>query len=407
MCWQSKKSISKASILWIAAVLALSCNPGKKDLATARSLIDSLRGQAIADSRVELFSVEAEWSGGRVLLTGKTTRPDVAADLVKRLKERRIACSDTIIRLPDPALGEKNWGLVTLSVANIRYQPAHAAEMATQALMGTPVRVLQEEDGWYLVQTPDRYIAWTEAAGIALKTQAQMDAWKGSARLIFLGDSGLILEGTEAASMPVSDIVSGGIVVKEAGMNGRGTMQAVQLPDGRQGFVSGPGFRDFEAWGNSISADPAVLVDFAQRMKGRPYLWGGTSVKGFDCSGFTKTVYLTGGLILARDASQQALQGTTVIAPAAPAVWQGLKAGDLLFFGRKANGETGERVSHVGMYMGDSRFIHCSGMVRVNSLDATRADYEPFLLANLLHVKRIIGAGNGPAALKTHPWYNR
>jgi len=384
--------------------MVLSCTPGKRDLATARSLIDSLRSQAIVDSRIELFIVEAAWSGGRVLLTGKTTRPEVAADLVKRLKERKIACSDSIIRLPDPALGEQNWGLVTLAVANIRYQPAHAAEMATQALMGTPVRVLQEEDGWYLVQTPDRYIAWTEADGIALKTTVQMDAWKGTARLIFLGDNGLVLEGTGAASMPVSNIVCGGIVAREASPASHGALQAVRLPDGRKGFVDGPEFRDFDEWRGVMSADPAALVVFARRMMGRPYLWGGTSVNGFDCSGFTKTVYLTGGVILSRDASQQVLQGTVV---AEPAVWQGLKAGDLLFFGRRAGDGKNERVSHVGMYLADSRFIHCSGMVRVNSLDAGRADCEPSLLARLLHARRIIGAGNGPATLKTHPWYNR
>jgi hypothetical protein len=401
MCCPSKRSSAKPVLVLVAIILAVSCQPGKKDLATAQSMIAAIQCRAIVDSRTAPFSVQATWADGRVLLQGRTTVAQAANDLVQGLKDREIACTDRIVRLPDPALGDKTWGLVTISVANIRYAPDQTAEMASQGLMGTPLRVLQEENGWYLVQTPDRYIAWTERDGITLQTQGQMDAWKRTARLIFLGDSGLILAGPGADSLPISDIVTGDIVVREGDDKGRGP-QAVRLPDGRKGFVSGPEFSDFLEWSDSVAADPQRLVAFARRMQGRPYLWGGTSVKGFDCSGFTKTIYLTGGLILARDASQQALQGTAV---GEQEIWQGLKAGDLLFFGRRASAEKGEHVSHVGMYLGESRFIHCSGMVRVNSLDPAQADYKPLYRANLLHVRRMIGAADGPPAIKTHPWF--
>ena len=65
--------------------------------------------------------------------------------------------------LPDASLKEKNEALVTLSSINLRTAPDHAAEMSTQAIMGTPLRVLEQYDNWYRVQTPDGYIGWTNA----------------------------------------------------------------------------------------------------------------------------------------------------------------------------------------------------------------------------------------------------
>ena len=72
------------------------------------------------------------------------------------------------IFLPDSTLGTKKFGIINLSVANIRSEPKHPAELATQAMLGTCVNVLKEENGWYLIQTPDKYISWVDDDGIAL-----------------------------------------------------------------------------------------------------------------------------------------------------------------------------------------------------------------------------------------------
>jgi cell wall-associated NlpC family hydrolase len=130
-------------------------------------------------------------------------------------------------------------------------------------------------------------------------------------------------------------------------------------------------------------------------------LWGGTSSKAFDCSGFSKTVYYLNGLILFRDASQQALHGLSVdITPD-----QGkMKPGDLLFFGSRDN--TKLHVNHVAVYRGDSEYINSSGRVRINSLDSTRCNYND-RAQSLLAVKRIIGVADDPGIIpiNSHPWY--
>ncbi|MBK6284522.1 MAG: SH3 domain-containing protein [Draconibacterium sp.] len=101
---------------------------------------------------------------------------------------------DNINLLPDSTVGNNNFGLINLSVANLRSQPNHSAELATQALMGTPVKILKKENGWLLIQTPDNYISWVDSEGVFPLTESQFDDWKNSKRMIFTGDNGIIFE---------------------------------------------------------------------------------------------------------------------------------------------------------------------------------------------------------------------
>jgi cell wall-associated NlpC family hydrolase len=108
-----------------------------------------------------------------------------------------------------------------------------------------------------------------------------------------------------------------------------------------------------------------------------------------DCSGFTKTVYFLNGILLPRDANQQARVGMPV---ATTAEMTELQPGDLLFFGTRANGEKPERVTHVAISLGGKRFIHSSGFVRVNSLSPADTDFSDFRLSGFLGATRVIDA---------------
>ncbi len=178
----------------------------------------------------------------------------------------------------------------------------------------------------------------------------------------------------------------------------------MRTPDGRTGFVLKADAAPYARWLAALRSDPASLVATARSLMGTPYLWGGTSTKGMDCSGFTKTVYLLHGLILPRDADQQAEAGVPVDAGAD---FANLQPGDLLFFGRKAAPGQEEDIVHVGMWIGGREFIHESGRVRISSMDPAASNYEPYEQGRYVRARRFAGTSQGVSLLREGGIYNQ
>ena len=156
----------------------------------------------------------------------------------------------------------------------------------------------------------------------------------------------------------------------------------------------------------TLKQDAASIIATAHSMMGIPYLWAGTSSKGVDCSGFMRTVLFMHDIIIPRDASQQAYVGKHIdIVPD----FSNLQPGDLIFFGRKATPERKERVVHVGMYIGNKRFIHSQGDVRVNSFSPDDELFDEYNLGRLLFATRVLPYINKEASLnttETNPFYS-
>ena len=110
------------------------------------------------------------------------------------------------------------------------------------------------------------------------------------------------------------------------------------------------------------------IIATAFRLKGSPYLWGGMTPKGVDCSGLVRWSCLMNGILLPRNASQMVFCGDEV-------ALDSLQRGDLVFFGTPATSEKPQRVTHVGIYIGNNHIIHSSHLVRVNSLIPGESDY--------------------------------
>ena len=362
----------------------------------AAAVLDAVRRQYAPDRRVAVFEIEAEQVNDTLhILKGKCDDPEAIEALRGALRDAGVRFADYVKALPDASLGERTEALVTLSAINLRTAPDHAAEMSTQAIMGTPLRVLEQYDNWYRVQTPDGYIGWTNAASIALKTPSETKCWRSAVRYVYTGYAGSVYAEPDFRSATMSDLVLGSILEADPAAKSDRKFVAVRLPDGRPGYVPRRETEEFGAWA-SRPLDPDGLERTARQMTGVPYLWGGTSVKGVDCSGMVKTAYFAGGVVIARDASQQALTGERL----APSEWPRCRKGDLIFFGNPASG----RVTHVAMYLGEGRFIHSAGRVKINSLDPSADDYLPMSCLSISRIGTRIGTP-GITAVRSHPWY--
>lgn len=344
-----------------------------------RQLIEAKRAEVAPDKRVALWNLTFENDS----LKGDTNQTEALDKLIEDLKSQQFNFTDAVLRLPDAALGEKTRALVTISVANIRSNPKHSAELATQALMGTPLTVLKEDDGWFLVQTPDGYVSWVDKAGIHLMTETELIDWYTAPKVVFTSLTGYVWKEFTKEQI-VSDLVAGDILTSKEVRDGQ---LKIALPDGREGWISSSDAQEWDSWIASRNTSPEALITTAKQMMGTPYLWGGTSIKGVDCSGFTKTIFYLNGQIIPRDASQQINEGDLVDADKN---WERLQVGDLLFFGEKGTAENKERVVHVGMWIGNGEFIHSRGLVRISSFDPENPNYDAYELDRYLRTKRIV-----------------
>jgi gamma-D-glutamyl-L-lysine dipeptidyl-peptidase len=254
-------------------------------------------------------------------------------------------------------------GVVQLAALDLRRRPDHRAELTSQLLMGEAVRVLQRGprgEWWRIENLADGYTGWARAYGIRPATRARTRRW------LKLAGHHVVVPYCTVRVEP-----RGGAVLTPLFWNGRviaGRARAgrrpVELPDGRHGWVAATALATGEA--------RMPLLDRIRDLLGTPYLWGGRTPHGLDCSGLVQQLLAEQGVILPRDAHDQFLATRRALAPDA------LDLGDLLFFGRGRG-----RMEHVALVLGGGYYVHARGVVRVNSIDPDNPFYDRALSAQL------------------------
>lgn len=369
---------------WFFALIIIasfvSCSTGNQSAEAEFNLaLDSVKSVYAPDKRVALVDFQLEGN----IAKGETNVPEARDLFFKLLNDKGIEITDSINLLPHENLGKKIFAVANNSVSNIRSEARHGAELSTQATLGTPLKVWKKRGSWYYIQMPDRYLGWVDGGGIKLMDSAEFYAWKNQAKIIYTGLQGFAYHPDDMNST-ISDLVFGNIIEVEGSS---GNFYNVKFPDGRKAKVKKSEASLYDEWVTARMPDEKNLINASLKLMGLPYLWGGTSFKGVDCSGFTKTVYFMNGLILPRDASQQVHVGTEIDTSGN---WANLKPGDLLFFGRPAKEGESERVVHVGMWIGgNNEFIHSSSNVRISSMNPDAENFDEFELKRFLRVKRI------------------
>ncbi len=271
-------------------------------------------------------------------------------------------------------------GLVKIAAGCIRATPSHSSELVSQAVMGTPLRLLDNDSGWWLVETPEGYQGYMISTSVQPLDSMSMHRWRESPRIMFTDIyTGRILS-TDSPGTPISDIHAGS-VLEVTGYSPDDSID-VKMPDGRRGRLSSGSTTPLGSMGTQ-EPDTDAVITMARALMGTSYLWGGTTPAAMDCSGLAKICYLNQGIILQRDASQQAVTGKILGTD-----YNEYRKGDLVFFKSAATGN----IVHVGIYDHDGLYVHSSGRVKVNSLDPESPLYIPSnILASACRITGNIG----------------
>ncbi len=348
----------------------------------ANQIIQSIQEKYAPDKRVVLFNIKtAVQEDGTVVLEGETSHREAYEELT-----RLSGVDKTNVRLlPDEVIGEKEWGVIYNSVEKLHSSNSYATETITEVLLGMPVKLLDKKGGWRRVQTPEGYIGWVSGA-IQPMTEADLAVYNKKPKIVVTSLYALSYEKPDVDSQTISNLTVGNMLELKGE---RGDFFHIAYPDGREAFLKKSDAKEQNKWLENIVLSRESIVSASKKFMGIPYVWGGTSAQGLDCSGFSKLVYFLHGLILPRDASQQVFNGKLIDETGD---FGQLQLGDLVFFGTKASDENPrERVVHVGIYIGNNRFIHASDYIQIGSFDPADELFDEFNTNRYLRTKRIIG----------------
>jgi gamma-D-glutamyl-L-lysine dipeptidyl-peptidase len=237
--------------------------------------------------------------------------------------------------------------VVVESVANMYSVPSQDADVVSQAIFGESVVLVEEKDAWAKVRTADDYSGWMLL--VALRRYGDDDRAYASTGIVAEVENpfaNVYRESNVTQHQPVLTLPFAARLEVIAGPESHGGRWVeVRLPDGGTAWIQR----------GDVSLNPRPLsiretIELAKRFLGFTYLWGGTSSFGFDCSGFTQMLVRRRGIVMPRDADMQAAWAGVV-----PVKRSKLQAGDLLFFG-----ESPQKITHTGMFIGHGKFIHDS-----------------------------------------------
>lgn len=235
---------------------------------------------------------------------------------------------------------EQKFAVCRVAIAPLRPEGSDRAEIASQLLFGDTVEVLEQAEPWWRVrQAYDDYEGWVDFKQLIVITAEQYAAYQNYKTLVPPN----LMNAVTAADGSQFYLTAGAAL--PACANG-----ACEL-DGQKFQLSFDPYHVPAVSGEKIR-------ELAMFFLNAPYLWGGKTLFGIDCSGFSQTVYKLAGIRIRRDASQQAEQGETV--NFLPEV----KAGDLAFFDNAAG-----KIVHVGIILDTNKIIHSSGRVRIDPID--------------------------------------
>ena len=336
-------------------------------------LIDSVRREHVPDFRTGVFEVVLHEADGVVILTGQSTHPAAVTALVERLRANGATIEDRVTMLPDPTFGTARFGVVRAAVTPVYAEPRLPAPQISQLVIGMRVELMSRTGDWIRIRGEDGYLGWVHAGYVEAGPEDWAFSWeRGTAgeSVVSLGAELVDENGWTIARLPW-----GSRLIRHTG--------AYHLIDGRRGSVANGEVIDVDRLVDRFPPRGESVARTARRWLGAPYLWGGVTLNGVDCSGFSQAVMWMHGIALPRDSDLQARTGARVD----PTDLTDVRHGDLVYFA-----EDGAAISHVAISLGGAQVIHSAlgnGGVEVNDLDGS-LPFEQRLRSMLVEVRRML-----------------
>ncbi len=348
--------------------------------AEVEQTVERVKEQVAPDPRFSLFEMELQRRGDQIVVLGEVTEARAKAVLMDSLQRYgdRFEIVDNVLVLPEPALEPEVYGIVDVTVANQRREAKHQSELVNQAPYGAVVKLFKTLRGFIFVRNWDGYLGWMSKTSFQRVDSLRAARWLSGKRLIVTGQCGRVFSRPGGGGDLLARLVPGSVLLQRGR---KGAEYEVELPNGRVGYVPARLVAEEERLARHVPTRQEI-VRTARSFLHVPYLWGGSTTYGFDCSGLVQTVFRLNSIRLPRDANQMVLEGVA-IDPGEH--FEHVLPGDLLFFGPQP-----DRITHVAISLGGARFIHSDGEVHINSLDPDDPLFNAYRRQTFRLVKRIL-----------------
>ena len=367
----------------------------KDMLDNLQSVLDSLKQQRWADARTTHFAAQARIGDDTVHLTGDVLTDEQRAEAEQAVRQAApdVRLVNDIIVLSRP---DGKWALVKRGLANLRGSPGNDGEVLAQGLFGEAVELLKHDadKGWWFARLEDGYLGWLAESALYLCSRDEARAYRAFADALVEAElatttSGLLIQGGHSPVGLRTGKLPFGVPVRVA--ERRAGLARINWEGEPPLWVAEDDLLPMTERPRPDATGMARTLELMSRFIGVPYLWGGETPFGYDCSGFAQTTMEFMGVRVPRDADMQYAAGQPVEGEPQP--------GDLLFFSNQVNnpadpqaGRSGS-ITHMAVSLGGSEFIHANGHawgVTYNSFDPASPIYRAWLKEHLAGTRRFM-----------------
>ncbi len=363
----STTSLRTNIILFLGIILLNTCIhiPANKKHAEIHAIVEQANADFYLDSRIWYQDIQAEIDGESIIFTGEAFYSIPVRGIARKLKKAGydFEVIDRVHYLPESFPDEQAYGIITEPYIMGRYKPVDVKQEGTEMLYGEPVRLIRETDKYLQVQSAIGYLGYIPKSALRRVNLQEWNRYQVGKQAVFMSN----------------DTLDNGIIIMMGTRLPYLKNDKLLMADGSEKVISPEDYKIVDPKTNPLRQE---ILNSAQQYLGLPYVWGGRSADGVDCSGFVMQSYALNNINLPRDSDEMANVGRII---GYPGWMDAMLPGDLIFF-------AGSRrmITHIAIYMGDDRVIHSLGKgVQIQSMNPEHEDYSESLGRRFAFAKRI------------------